>query len=416
VLEKAEGRWLIRGERDLLAAQEEVTGLAGQVAGLKRESVIAEAPAGEALAQYGLDKPRYRLEVGTSGAQKVLTLSLGRKTPDGSAYYARTGQGAPVLKVSSYFMDTLEKPVQDLREKSPLAMDPGSATRLVLKPASGPEIVLVKEETSKPADAADDTSALGQPERWRLQAPLQAPADPRKVSEFLWAWKSLSTVRFMAPDEKVDFSHPALRIEVTGQAGSAPVVLEVGPRVAVKPGMAYLRRPRPEEGLVVDLGEQASNLTGRTAQDFEDHHLLTFAEDGVDRLEMSVGTQKLQARRIRDGWEVTQPAEAARDATQREAAVSDLIFEARDLEWVSRGGTGAPVGIDKPRGTLKLYDKSGQSLGSLLVGGPAAGGGAWVALESSGTVFSVAKDPTVGWQQILQRLRGAPPGASPASH
>jgi len=415
-LEKTEGRWVVRGASPVLAAQDEVSSLAGQVATLRRESLIAEAPGTEALAQYGLDKPRYRLEVGTSKSQTPLALLLGHKTPDDTAYYARTGQAGPVLEVNAAFMETLEKPVSDLREKSPLAIDPASATRVVLKPASGPEIVLVKEPSARPESGEEAASALGQPERWRMESPVQAPADPRKVSEFLWAWKSLSAVRFMAGDEKVDFSKPELRIEVTGQAGVSPVVLQVGPRVAVKPGMAYLRRSSPEEGLVVDLGEQASGLVGRTAQDFEDRHLMLFAEDAVDRLELTLGNRKLQARRIRDGWEVSELQDLTRDSAQRDSAVSDLVFESRDLEWASRGGAGAPARIDSPRASLKLMDKSGQTLGSLVVGGSTAGGGAWVALESSDTVFSVTKDPSVRWQEILRRLQGAPPGASPSPH
>ncbi len=415
-LEKVEGRWTIRGQRPVLAAQDEVAGLAAQLATLRRESVIAEAPGTEALAQYGLDKPRYRLEVGTSKSQAPLALLLGQKTPDDTAYYARSGQAGPVLEVNAAFMESLEKPVSDLREKSPLALDPGAATRVVLQPASGPQIVLVREQPSKPEGGQEEPGSPDPAQTWRLQSPVQAPADPRQVSEFLWAWKSLTTVRFMARDEKVDFSRPELRIEVTGKAGSSPVILEVGPRVAVKPGMAYLRRSAPEEGLVVDLGEQAASLVGRTAQDFEDHHLLPFAEDAVDRLELTLGPRKVQARRIRDGWEITAPEELTRDAAQRDSAVSDLVFDARDLEWVSRGGSGAPARIENPRASLKLLDKSGQTLGSLAVGGPTAGGGAWVATESSETVFSVAKDPIARWQEILHRLQGAPPGASPSPH
>jgi len=248
LIEKVGTRWVIRGERDLLASQDDLSSLTAQLASLRRVSVIAEAPAEQDLAQYGLDKPRRRLEIGTS--QGARTLLLGDRTPDDRSYYVRSSQTGPVLEVDSVFMTILEKPIQDLREKSPLPLEPSSVERLVIKPEQGPEIVLVKE-TAKETEG--ETSALGPSERWRLEAPIQAQADPRKVSEFLWSWRSLVAGRFLGPSEKTDFSKPVMTLEAWIPGNSTPLKLELGPRVQVKPGLAYVRRSDPQEVLVVDL-------------------------------------------------------------------------------------------------------------------------------------------------------------------
>lgn len=409
VLEKAEGRWILEGEQEFLAAQAEVEGLASQVAALKRESVIAEAPAAAALGQYGLDKPHYRLEIGTSGAGKPHALLLGDKTPDESGYYARSGDQGPVVEVASSFMGTLEKPLDELREKSPLALEPSDVTRIVLKPARGAEIVLVREEKSADAASGSGPETL---ERWRLEAPLQAPADPRKVSDFLWAWKGLQAGRFLKASEKVDFSRPVLRIELTGSGSTRPIALEVGPPVAVKPGMVYLRRSSPAETMVVELGEKQAELVGRRAEDFEDRHLLSFTEDEVDRISLNLQGKLLEARRIRGGWDVTRPARPVKDESARNTAISDLLYSMKDLEWTSRGGPEAPKAIQAPRASLSLHDKEGKVLGTLHLGGESPAGGFWVARTDTEQVYAVAQDPLPQLQDSLRRLEGDPAGAA----
>ncbi len=411
LVEKEGTRWVIRGERDLLASQDDLSSLTEQLANLRRASVIAEAPAEQDLVQYGLDKPRRRLELGTSQGQR--TLLLGDRTPDDRSFYARTSQTGPVLEVDSVFMTILEKPVQDLREKSPLPLEPSSVERLVIKPEQGPEIVLVKEaskETSKETEG--ETSALGLSERWRLEAPIQAQADPRKVSEFLWSWRSLAAGRFLGPSEKTDFSKPVMTLEAWTPGDSSPLKLEVGPRVQVKPGLVYVRRSNPQEVLVLDLVEREEQLLGHTAEDFEDRHLLAFAEDQVDRIEVALGQEKIQARRIRAGWDVREPADAVKDESVRNSAVSDVLFEALDLQWTSRTANGAPDSLAAPRATLRFLDKTGEVLGTLLIGPPRAEGGVWVANQSSGPVFALEEDPLEKMRASLQRLKGSSPGAS----
>jgi len=411
LLEKEGSRWVIRGENDLLASQDDLSSLIEQLAGLRRASVIAETPTEQDLPQYGLDKPRRRLELGTSQGQR--TLLLGDRTPDDRSFYARTSQTGPVLEVDSVFMTILDKPVQDLREKSPLPLEPSSVERLVIQPEQGPEIVLVKEASKETPDQTEgETSALGPSERWRLEAPIQAKADPRKVSEFLWSWRSLVAGRFLGPAEKTDFSRPTMTLEAWTSGDSSPLRLEVGPRVQVKPGLVYVRRSLPQEVLVVDLVEREEQLLGHTAEDFEDRHLLPFAEDQVDRIEVALGQEKLHARRIRDGWDVREPAGAVKDNNVRNSAVSDLLFDALDLQWASRPASGAPASLAGPRATLRFLDKTGEVLGTLLVGPPRAEGGVWVANQSSGPLFVLEEDPLEKIRASLQRLKGSPPASS----
>jgi hypothetical protein len=407
LIEKVGRRWVIRGERDLLASQDDLSSLTDQLASLRRVSVISETPAEQDLAQYALDKPRRRLELGTS--KGAYTLLLGDRTPDDRSYYVRSSQTGPVLEVDSVFMTILEKPIQDLREKSPLPLEPSTVERLVIQPEQGPEIVLVKEPSK---ETGGETSALGISERWRLESPIQAQADPRKVSEFLWSWKSLVAGRFLGPSEKTDFSKPVMTLTAWNPGDSAPLKLELGPRVQVKPGLAYVRRSDPQEVLVVDLVDREEQLLGHTAEDFVDRHLLDFAEDQVDRIEATLGQEKLLARRIRDGWEVREPADVVKDESTRNSAVSNLLFDALDLQWASRAADGAPDSLIAPRATLRFLDKTGEVLGTLLIGSPRDGGGVWAANQSSGPFFVLEKDPLEKMRVGLARLKGSSPSAS----
>lgn len=410
VLQKVDGRWLAGEKGEFLAAQAEVDGVASQVATLKRESLIAESPAPASLKEYGLESPRYRLEIAAADKSPARVLLLGDKTPDDSGFYARSGDQGPVVEVAAMFMATLEKPVQDLREKSPLPLEPVDVSRVTLKPASGPAVDLVKESGKA---SSDEEGVETLTDRWRLDAPEKAPADARKVQDWLWAWKSLSAGRFLEADEKADFGRPVFRLELWKTGAKAPQVVEVGSAVAVKPGMFYVRRQDPPELMVVELGPKQKELLEATLASFEDRHLVSFGEDEVDRLELEVGERELEANRIRDGWDVKKPADVLKDEGARNSAVSDLLYEVKDLEWESKGGEGAPARVEAPRATLRLSKRGGEALGTLLLGPAAPGGGAWIQREGTPTVFRVAKDPLAKWQEILGRLREVPP--SPAA-
>lgn len=413
VLQKVDGRWLVGEKGEYLAMQGEVNGLADQLATLRRESVIAETPAPASLKEYGLETPRYRLELGLNDRSPARTLLLGDKTPDESGYYARSGDQGPVLEVASMFMGTLEKPAAELREKSPLPLDPVDVTRLAVKPASGPAVELVKETKSE--DAAETQGVEALTDRWQLEAPEKTAADASKVQDWLWAWKSLSAGRFLAEDEKADFGTTALRLELWSKDAKAPQVVEVGSPVAVKPGMYYVRRLDPPEMMVVELGPKEKDLLDATLATFEDRHLLAFAEDEADRLTLTVGDQELDANRIRDGWDVKKPADVVKDESARNSAVADLLYEAKDLQWEAKGGEGAPTRVDAPRARLTVSRKGGEAVGTLLLGPTAPGGGAWVQRDGAATVYKVAKDPLGKWQEILGRLREKPAGAGSPS-
>ena len=258
LIEKVGRHWLIRGERDLLASQDDLSSLTDQLANLRRVSLISEAPAEQDLAQYGLDKPRRRLELGTS--KGTHTLLLGDRTPDDRSYYVRSSQTGPVLEVDSVFMTILEKPIQDLREKSPLPLEPSTVERLVIQPEQGPEIVLVKEPSK---ETGGETSALGTSERWRLEAPIQAQADPQ-VSEFLGP--EVAGRRPLPGALRRRISPNRFTLKAWNPGDSAP---EAGTRacVQVKPGWPTCARS--PEVLVVDLSTARSSPR-HTAEDFVD--------------------------------------------------------------------------------------------------------------------------------------------------
>ncbi|HXE71692.1 MAG TPA: DUF4340 domain-containing protein [Candidatus Nitrosotenuis sp.] len=401
VLVRRGGRWLIQGSQTWLAAQQEVDGLADQLATLRQESVIQAEPAPRMLAEYGLDKPMFEVQIQVRGQHAgTYTLRLGDRTPDESGLYAIKGQEGPVVKVMASVATTLEKKPEDLRAKDALAVEPGQVQRVKATLPSGSFELALTEE------------------KWRLTAPMAAPADRTKVMDFLWDWRNLKAGRFLGPEEKVDFSRPLVRIEAWQKDVEGPVILELGPQVPARAGVYYARRLDPEEVFVVEM-PKGKDLLKVAAADFEDKHVLSFEVDQVDLVAGQVQGQDLEARRIRDGWDVRKPGETTDDAIARNAAVNDLLFDVQGLQWKEPAPQGAAAHLDRPRARLTLKKEKDQAIGTLLVGAPVPGGkGAYVQREGETKIYIVEKDPVPEWQKMLGRLKpkGSPtPGASPAS-
>ena len=61
---------------------------------------------------------------------------------------------------------------------------------------------------------------------------------------------------------------------------------------------------------------------------------------------------------------------------------------------------------------MRFLDKTGEVLGTLLIGSHRAEGGVWAANQSSGPVFVLEKDPLEKMRADLARLKGSSPAAS----
>ena len=130
VLSKANsGSWQITAPKPLRADQSTVTGIASALASVNSESVV-EDKASE-LKTFGLDQPS--LEVAISEKDdKSQKLELGDDTPTGGGVYAMLAGDPRVFTIASNTKTSLDKGVNDLRDRRLLPVEADKVSRVEL--------------------------------------------------------------------------------------------------------------------------------------------------------------------------------------------------------------------------------------------------------------------------------------------
>ncbi|MGH8057848.1 MAG: DUF4340 domain-containing protein, partial [Candidatus Entotheonellia bacterium] len=134
----------------------------------KRDKVVAEQASD--VGEFGLKEPALVVEASIKDAAAPTVLQFGARTPTFSGYYAREGEQAKVLVVSTSLQSKFDKTVFSLRDKSVLSVEQGQVKRVEMQ--QGEQLIA--------AEAEGDGG-------WKLVAPLEAKADKAKVSELLTA-------------------------------------------------------------------------------------------------------------------------------------------------------------------------------------------------------------------------------------
>lgn len=131
-VQKVKDKWTIAQPTAYPADQDAVTSLASSLSPVTADSVVEDKPAD--LAKYGLNAPSLTVTVHeTSG--KTDELQFGDDVPAGSLVYLRVGSDPKVYAVSSSTKTSLDKGLNDLRDKRLLTFDASNLTRVELQSA-----------------------------------------------------------------------------------------------------------------------------------------------------------------------------------------------------------------------------------------------------------------------------------------
>ena len=174
-LEKVAGKWKIR---EPLPAEPDPSAVDQILRSLEDLHVSHDLGKQGDLSPYQLKDPAVRVEVQTAAKSAVQPLSLGDDAPTGGGTYARLGDSDRVLVVSG------AHPFQSagffsLRDK----------TFLKFNPSRLQGVRLLRGE-----DEIDLSRVEG---KWRITAPILAPADDSAVSDILFALGRLAVTEFV---------------------------------------------------------------------------------------------------------------------------------------------------------------------------------------------------------------------------
>jgi hypothetical protein len=289
------------------------------------------AKSGQSLTNYGLDKPRLKLEFrsGAGATAPTIKLELGDITKTGSRLYLRTLADDRIHVVSRALADSLALPLAQLRSDTLLTIPVFEARSLAVRSGAGAPIRLRRE--------SDHT-------RWTFETPIIARASKAEVELTINALNALHAAEFnptTAP-EALPVAAPALRVSLEGNNRRETLLLgePIGP-TAVPAGAATA----PDVKLYAQLEGRAALFTVavpaklleklRDAQDrLREKRVLDFDATKVTAVTLTAPNQPpltLQrdpAAPADSPWQVVRRTEAAAAPLQAElAAVKRLLAQ-----------------------------------------------------------------------------------------
>ncbi len=165
------------------------------LSGLNADRVVEDKAADRK--QYGLDPPS--VEVDIAGKQ----LLLGDETPAGGDVYAALAGDPRIFTIASYSKTSLDKSLNDLRDKSLLTLSPDKVSRV--------------EVLKKPEEIEFDRTKDG----WQMLKPKPSPADTFAVNDLVRSLTGAKMDLSSASDAAADFARgtPVATAKLTGDAG-----------------------------------------------------------------------------------------------------------------------------------------------------------------------------------------------------
>jgi len=126
---KTKDKWTIAAPAEYPADREAVSSMTSSLSPMSADSVVDDKPTD--LAKYGLNTPSLTVAVGETNG-KSRDIYFGDDVPAGSLIYVRVGSDPKVYAVASSAKTSLDKSVNDLRDKRLLTFDSNSLTRVEL--------------------------------------------------------------------------------------------------------------------------------------------------------------------------------------------------------------------------------------------------------------------------------------------
>jgi hypothetical protein len=343
-LERTGGVWQMTRPVAFPADATNADAIASALVGLNSEGVIEDAQSPEV---YGLGDGASLLRFRAKGADHELR--MGKKTPVGANNYVATGAGGSVYTVATFKVTSLEKPIDDLRERRPIRFDRDGVERIEATWVDGGVVLEKKDGT------------------WRLVAPLDAVADSEAVETLLSDLVFLRASSFLddpPPDAEVGLDKPQYRVVLADakQDGKEPLrhevaiggVVEGGLRVARGAEKALYRVPNERfdalpKSVVAFRWRTLSNFVATDAQRFE----ISFADASAQGSSQAV---TISGESSDAGW-TTQPEPMDPGLASR--LVAELArLKAEDIAAEKMGDEElAAVGLAPPRATVRVLGK-----------------------------------------------------------
>ncbi|MFQ5645397.1 MAG: DUF4340 domain-containing protein [bacterium] len=304
------------------------------------ERVLIESAKESDLADYGFDKPAFKIELHIPGGKA--TVLIGSQTPTQKSYYARL-KGAPrVLIVPYSIVYGLKKDLFTIRDKSVISLEVKEVERLELEYGKA-SLVLEREGELN----------------WNLKKPAEKELDRYEVEAFIRKLDYLQTRKFLdAVDQtkagwkkEYGFDDPPIVIKATIGPGQETKRLIVGKKEQ-DGRLFYVRRPGRKTIYEIDM--DSFNALRKKPFDFEKKFIFSLERDKIKRIEIKKpeGTVVLKREGDSDNWTIIRPRVSKAD-TRAVDKFLGMMTSKVIKGYVEKIGDEV-AGFDRPKAVIAL--------------------------------------------------------------
>jgi hypothetical protein len=295
------GAWQIAQPKPLSADQSTVSGAISTLSSLNSERLVDDKASD--LKQYGLNHPAVEVDVTEKGNQ-TQKLLIGDETPAGSAVYTMLAGDPRVFTMASYHKTSIDKSLNDLRDKRLLTVSADKISRLqLIRKNQGIEFGRNKDE-------------------WQILRPKPLRADSMQVGELLG---KLADARMDLTGSDKDLEQaasafarakPFATAKVTDQSGTQELQIR-------KSKDTYYGKSSLVDG-AYKVDSSLGQALDKGLDDFRNKKLFDFGFNDPTKVEIHSGSKVyFLSRSGADWWSNGKKMDAG--------SVQDLVSKLRDL-------------------------------------------------------------------------------------
>lgn len=379
-LDREGDKWKISEPAGVRADEWAASSVVTTLGSLSVDQMIADAPG--ALKEYGLDPPQAAVQFRTkTGAQ--YTLLIGESTPTGGGVYVKAENQPRVVTVSSYAKTDLTKSLFELRDKSVLKLDSGSASRIWLANKSG-KIELVKN--------ADN---------WELAAPASGRLDQAAVNDLI---RGISDAKMQGAEStpskddpkvnaKLGLASPEITVKAQDASGAHELAIS-----AEEDGKRYARSS--DQPVVFVVASDLATALSKSAADLRNKDLFEMDSWTASHLDAATPEAHVVLDKPKDQWTGSDPKKVPDGV-----AVGDLLEKLKAIRADSFPAPAAAskFGLDQP--VLKVQVTWGEKKQQETVEFGMAGSKAYARRLGDPAVCEIAADKLTDARDAVNKLK-----------
>jgi hypothetical protein len=279
LLTKSGSDWRITEPKSFAADQTTVSSLLSTISSLDSERLVEDKSSN--LERYGLASPAFELDI-TGKDNKEQRLLLGDETPAGSGVYAALAGDPRVFTIAEYRKTSLDKTLNDLRDKRLLTVSPDKVSRLEIAGKTG------------------DIEFGHNKDEWQILKPKPMRADTLAVSELVRkltdARIDLSTSDKTATESDSAFAKdaPVATIKLTDESSTQQLQIHKAKDV-------YYAKSNLVDG-VYKIDSSLADAIDKKVDDFRNKKLFDFGYSEPNKLEIHSSAKTYSLMRGGNDW------------------------------------------------------------------------------------------------------------------